>query len=301
MKRLTDKQEQYIRANYMNQSWQQMADALKISKSGVASCMRRNGLKVSEEIKEARKQAAIQARYDKRHATKQPGDRVIKKAYLTTPVKAIAIKIGRSYCYVNRRLKELGLEIPAEQVERNRQAGRIKTGNVPKNKGKKAEEYMTPEALEKLRKTAFKKGNKPHNTAEKDGVISVRADKSGRKYKHVRVAMSKWELLHRVVWEKENGKVPEGMMVTFIDGDSLNCELSNLKLISMKDNVLRNSASLNLTDMYVATTIVGARGRPDRALIETLAQDKELIEVKRLELQIKRTIKNRIENGKQHQ
>lgn len=36
---------------------------------------------------------------------------------------------------------------------------------------------------------------------------------------------------HRVIWEKANGKIPEGKTVSLIDGNPLNTELSNLELI----------------------------------------------------------------------
>jgi len=40
---------------------------------------------------------------------------------------------------------------------------------------------------------------------------------------------------------QEHGPIPRGMVIIFKDGNSMNCELSNLEMITMKDNMLRNS------------------------------------------------------------
>jgi hypothetical protein len=44
----------------------------------------------------------------------------------------------------------------------------FKKGNVAFNKGKKREEFMTPEGMAAVEKTQFKKGRKPHNTQGPD-------------------------------------------------------------------------------------------------------------------------------------
>lgn len=40
------------------------------------------------------------------------------------------------------------------------------------------------------------------------------------------------------LWEQANGPVPNGMIVSFIDGDKKNCELSNLMLISRAESMI---------------------------------------------------------------
>jgi len=77
-------------------------------------------------------------------------------------------------------------------------------------------------------KTSFKKGHKPHNWKP---VGSRRINVEG--YIEVKtVEPAKWEQLHVLNWVRENGPVPEGYCVTFIDGDKLNCEPGNLELLS---------------------------------------------------------------------
>lgn len=40
------------------------------------------------------------------------------------------------------------------------------------------------------------------------------------------------KFLHRLVWEKHNGEIPEGYQIHHIDGNKLNNDISNLQLIS---------------------------------------------------------------------
>lgn len=51
-------------------------------------------------------------------------------------------------------------------------------------------------------------------------------------YNKVKVNSHLWLQKSRVIWEKHNGKIPEGYKVTHLDGNKLNDDLSNLALIS---------------------------------------------------------------------
>ena len=108
---------------------------------------------------------------------------------------------------------------------RSGEAFQFKPGHTPYNKGKK----MPAETYEKVKKAMFKKGNKPHNT-KPDGTINLRADKTGRFYQYIKIKDSHWELLQRYIWTQANGEIPKGSVVNFIDGNYMNCELSNLQL-----------------------------------------------------------------------
>jgi len=127
------------------------------------------------------------------------------------------------------------LYLPPEIVIRKQNTdkhGRFIKGHRPWNKGKKGINIGGKE-------TQFKPGHLPHNTKQ-NGDISIRKDKSGRPYKYIRISKGKWELLHRYKWEKYNGKIPKGMLVVFKDGNSLNCNINNLELITRKENMQRN-------------------------------------------------------------
>lgn len=116
--------------------------------------------------------------------------------------------------------------------------GHFKKGCVSYTKGKKQEEYCSPEALERTKKTRFQKGNHP---ARELPLGTIRTVKEG--YKHIKISMTggqweRWEPLHRYVWEEHYGEIPAGMVVTFRDGNSLNCDIDNLTLISREEHIV---------------------------------------------------------------
>lgn len=106
---------------------------------------------------------------------------------------------------------------------------RFKAGHLSWNKGKSIR--LSPA-------TEFKKGQLPHNT-KSDGAMSIRRDTSGREYKYIRIAQGKWDLFHRYVWRTTYGEIPKDRIVTFIDGNSLNCDINNLKLITRGEHMAR--------------------------------------------------------------
>lgn len=114
----------------------------------------------------------------------------------------------------------------------------IKKGNIPINKGKKQAEYMSAEKIERTKATRFKKGNIPTNYRP---VGSERVDNDG--YIYVKIAdPNKWELKHRVTWEKHFGDIPEGSNIQFKDGNRLNCDdINNLYMIDRCNQMLENT------------------------------------------------------------
>lgn len=126
--------------------------------------------------------------------------------------------------------------------------GHFENGHVPVNKGKKWDEYMKPEAQEKARKTSFRKGNVPENLLPLGTIMDTRDG-----YKIIKVSMkgSRWEmwkLLHRKVWEEHNGPIPEGNIIIFKDGNSGNCDIDNLVMVTRKENAWLNKRGLRFED-----------------------------------------------------
>jgi hypothetical protein len=61
-------------------------------------------------------------------------------------------------------------------------------------------------------------------------------------YIEVKIAEpNKWRQKQRVVWEAAHGPVPADSIVSFIDGNKQNCELSNLRVMTRADNLRRTS------------------------------------------------------------
>lgn len=89
----------------------------------------------------------------------------------------------------------------------------------------------------------FKKGGKPVNTLY-DGAIVTRHSYKERKsppYKWIRLKQGKWEMLHVHIWKKQNGKVPAGHIIVFKDKNSLNVDINNLEMITLAENMRRNT------------------------------------------------------------
>jgi hypothetical protein len=163
-------------------------------------------------------------------------DQFIRDNYLTIPIKRIARMMGRAEGSVTGRFKRIGLVLPPNLAAERRAASTFKKGCIPPNKGK----GMSKEIREKVSRTWFPSGHLPYNTKE-DGIIVVRIDKTGRKYLYIRERVSKWELLHRHLWRKHHGEIPPGMIVAFKDGNTENCVIENLELITREDNMMRNT------------------------------------------------------------
>lgn len=104
-------------------------------------------------------------------------------------------------------------------------------GQAPFNKGKKIDEYVSPETVAKIRQTAFKKGNVPANTRPvgtirktQDGFLYYKRQAEGTQFE-------RWIPLHRKVWEDHNGPIPDGYCVVFKDRNRENCNIDNLILM----------------------------------------------------------------------
>ena len=113
---------------------------------------------------------------------------------------------------------------------------RFKKGITAHNKGVK----MSDDKYEKCKGTMFKAGNKPHNIRP-DGSIRISQKGNELPYQYIKIADQDWRLLHRHNWEQVNGPIPKGMVLRFRDGDTMNCDINNLELISHGENLSRNT------------------------------------------------------------
>jgi len=164
----------------------------------------------------------------------------IKNEYLEKPVKRLSSELGISFGRVMRFLAKNNLEIPKDVIQKRIKDSYRKKGQEPFNKGLKQSEYMTPESIEKTKNTRFKKGQEAMNS-KNNGEIVSRTDNCGKTYQYIRTGKGVWELLQRYVWETHHGKIKDGYVITFIDGDTTNVNISNLKMISRVENMYRNS------------------------------------------------------------
>lgn len=144
---------------------------------------------------------------------------------------------------IGLKARSLGIYKTPEFAEQQKRKGQFKPGSVPKNKGMRWEQFMTEEGMRNSRTTLFKAGVcRPDNPrVRKVGHETVRTDTNGRKYIYIKIAEGqKMVLKHRWVWEQAHGAIPNGWNVQFKDGDTLNCELDNLYIISRSEQLVEN-------------------------------------------------------------
>ncbi|MBR5578407.1 MAG: HNH endonuclease [Lachnospiraceae bacterium] len=122
--------------------------------------------------------------------------------------------------------------------------GHFKKGSIPYNKGKTWKEYMSEEAQKKSLQTTFRKGEAPSNELPL-GTISKRGD--GQTL--IKVSMTgksweRWKTIQRKVWEEHHGPIPQGMMISFKDGNNENFDIDNLFLMTKGENAQLNRRKL---------------------------------------------------------
>lgn len=215
----------------------------------------------------------------------------LKEVYHNTLNSELAVRFNKDESAVSSAAFKLGLKKTAEFMRFHALKTAFKKGHEPENKGKKQIEYMSPEAIERTKKTRFKKGNMPHNTKDGPGEISIRYDKNNTPYQFICIEYGKWLALHTYNWNKVHGKVPKGYCLWFKDGDTMNPDVSNLECITRMENIRRNSGPLHLRDNMVATYIATKSRKVDRGLKAELVNHPELLELKRNQLLLNRAIK----------
>jgi hypothetical protein len=205
--------------------------------------------------------------------------KVIKRSYSGICGKASHLGLKKSESY-NEKLNEMF----ADTLRKEGVKSRFKKGHTPKNKGLKWDEYLKEEHIEKLKKTQFKKGLRPHNWKP---VGSERVNVEG--YVEVKVQDKKgnrnYDLKQRIIWREHYGEIPAGQMVVFIDGNKQNFELSNLKLISMTENMNRNCYS----DQSIVKRLMKVK---DEDLAEHIINCRpDLVEMKKQSMNLKKQLK----------
>lgn len=140
---------------------------------------------------------------------------------------------------INGFRKRLGLKVG--------RSGQFVKGHIPFNKDTKG--------LTGTNKSSFKKGHRPHNfqpigteAFTKDGYIKVKIAEP-----------AKWQLKHRIIWEKHNGPVPKDHVIKFIDDNKQNCDIDNLMIISTQEHGVINRYFAGASAEYKSATVQLAR------------------------------------------
>jgi hypothetical protein len=226
----------YIKDNYLKISANDIAKVIKKSPTYVRARYKVLGIVIPATLTKDFKsrKAALRTKFTKKD------DQYLIDNYLKIPIKRMAMQLNRSGFGTFNRLKRLGLEVPKEIALSRKRNNHFKKGHIPKNKGIPAAEWMSTDQLKNFKNNQFKKGNQPYNTLT-DGVTRQRSDKSGAVYTYIRISKGNWDLLQRYVYRKEIGPVEDNEIVTFKNGNTLDCSPGNLEKITKSENMLRNT------------------------------------------------------------
>jgi hypothetical protein len=180
----------------------------------------------------------------------------VRNNYNSMTAAQIAVALGCCVKRVQNICCWYKIRLPDELRKKRRPRPKnFKLGHEPYNKGSKG--CMKPN------RTSFKPGQEPHNTKH-DGAISIRTDNRDVPYQFIRVEKGKWVPLHRHLWEQAHGPIPPQHIVIFADGDTMNCELSNLRLISRAENAKRNAnhekRAITIRKHIVRVALIKANG-----------------------------------------
>lgn len=226
MRKWENKKTQYLIQNFHKKSIPEIAAAIGKTDIAVKTKALKIGLKRNNKHIWTEKEIAyLQANYENERIE-------ILCGYLGVTISQVYLKAN---ILGLKKSKELIALIAKENMSSNFLSYCKQKGDIPHNKGVK----MSAEVYERVKHTMFKKGNVPQNTKE-NGFRSIRNSK-GFKSIYVRIELGKWIPLSRHLWEQEYGAIPQGYVISFIDGNWQNCVLENLKLLSRAENMERNS------------------------------------------------------------
>ena len=141
--------------------------------------------------------------------------------------KVIAEKLGRTVGTVYRRAKRLGL--PINSLPHHAEAARASRAKV------NFDHKRRPIGAERV---------------DGNGILYRKVADDGNK-------KSNWRAVHVLNWEAENGPVPAGHFLVFIDGNKENRDPSNLLLVDRAENLRRNSVQRYGPDVHSAVVMLG--------------------------------------------
>lgn len=198
--------------------------------------------------------------------------RYLREHYPDGNTAEIAKYLGRTEASIQKKASTQGLHKSAEYIkalleEQSKSptliANRFVKGQEPFNKGKNRTEWMSAEAQEKCMRTTFKDGNIPHN-AYAAGTEIVR---DGRVYVKVS-GRRRLMLKQHYVWQQHHGKIPQDHVVKFKDGNVLNCDISNLYIMSRADACVKMISEMSAEQRKARQEVATARRN------ETIRKDK---------------------------
>lgn len=177
----------------------------------------------------------------------------LKVLYPNIKNSDISLMTGRNISGIASKAKSLGIRkseaffndpiMSGRNLQNCGKDTRFKKGNKPHNTGKKLEEWMPKETIEKFKKTQFKKGTIPHNALPVGSEV-IRFDKRARKtYAMIKIeGCNKLIYKHVYIFETHyNLKLKRGENIIFKDGNTSNLSIENLECITNIELMNRNT------------------------------------------------------------
>jgi hypothetical protein len=167
---------------------------------------------------------------------------IIRERFPKERTQNLADELGLTYYQVANRAFNMGIR-KSDEFKMSEHSGRhnlieagkksrFTKGHTPHNKGKK----MSDDVYQKVKGTMWEPGHRPHNW-KPDGTVLLRSDG----YLYYKISDGNWILYHQKIWMDVNGEIPKGSIVVFRDKNRMNCELNNLELITLTENIDRNT------------------------------------------------------------
>ncbi len=151
--------------------------------------------------------------------------RVLKKRYANNSNEELAEILYRTPLAIAVKANKMGL---AKSDIYLAQRG-FQKGYIPHNKGRKMEEWLSPEVHEKIKENQARTADRNRAAAKPDGTVT-----KGYDGHYIKVAGRRIKLSHHI-WETHNGPVPAGYAVFHRDGDCYNSAIENLYIDRKND------------------------------------------------------------------
>lgn len=204
----------------------------------IASLAFRLGTSISALRRKARELNLSRSGYTRPKEWKQEHIDYITTHYADTPMDEMVRVTGRTTKSITDKAYALGLRrstayisdtTSKRQRELSHNAGWYTHGHRPHNKGVPLKDYVSPEAMERIKRAQWRVGANPDNNRP---IGSERTSRDG--YVYVKTPRG-WVLKHHVVWEDKNSTIPAGCIIQFIDGNKMNYDISNLRCVTRSE------------------------------------------------------------------
>ncbi len=228
--RYTPKQLAFLRKGYLSMSVRDLTPAFNAAfstdktENQIRSTLKNHGIVCGRKPKE---------RFSRSLIYTEPQIAFLRENYPGHSVKGLTDLFNKTFSE-NKTENQIRAAVNNRGILSGR-TGRFGKGQSPWNKGAKG--YMGANA------TSFKKGDIPRNKRKlwserinKDGFIEISIPECNP---HTG-AVTRFKHKHVWIWENNNGPVPEGHAIIFIDADTQHCVLENLMLVTRAELLSMN-------------------------------------------------------------